>query len=240
MNRMIVPGALALALVAGLAWWLNSPPTPAQTELPFAAVNAQESEADEATEAEEGAEAAEEEIDTSSIVEMSLGNPDAEVTMIEYASFTCPHCASFHKSQFKQLKSDYIDTDKIHFIYRDVYFDRYGLWAAMVARCGGKERFFGISDMLYTQQRDWIGDGQDPVAIADRLRKIGKVAGLEEDQLEACLTDNQKAKTLVAWYQEHAEEDDVSSTPTLIINGEKHSNMAYDELKEVLDEALGE
>lgn len=236
MNRMIVPGALALALVAGLAWWLNSTPTPAQSEMPFAAVNAQESDA----EAEESAEAAEEDVDTSSIVEMSMGNPDAEVTVIEYASFTCPHCANFHQNQFKELKSDYIDTDKIHFIYRDVYFDRYGLWASMVARCGGEERFFGIADMLYKQQRDWIGNGQDPVAIADRLRKIGKVAGLEEDQLEACLTDNQKAKTLVAWYQEHAEEDDVSSTPTLIINGEKHSNMAYDELKDMLDEALSE
>ncbi|WP_422032356.1 DsbA family protein [Roseovarius sp.] len=266
MNRMIIPGAVALALVAGLAWWLNSQPTPAQSDLPFAAVNAQQTDgeaaetaeteeaadmeegaaSEEAAEAEdgaatdEGAEVADEEIDTSTIVEMSLGNPDSKVTMIEYASFTCPHCANFHQNQFKQLKADYIDTDKIHFIYRDVYFDRYGLWAAMVARCGGEERFFGIADMLYTQQRDWIGTGQDPVAIADRLRKIGKVAGLEEDQLEACLTDNQKAKTLVAWYQEHAEEDEISSTPTLMINGEQHSNMSYDELKEVLDEALGE
>lgn len=234
MNRMIIPGAMALALVAGLALWLNSTPTPAQSEQPFAAVNAQEADA------EDGAEAAEEEIDTSSVVEMSLGNPDADVTMIEYASFTCPHCASFHQNQFKKLKTDYIDTDKINFIYRDVYFDRFGLWAGMVARCGGEERFFGIAEMLYEQQRDWIGNGQDPVAIADRLRKIGKVAGLEDEQLEACLTDNQKAKTLVAWYQENAEADDVTSTPTLVINGEQHSNMAYDELKEVLDAALGE
>ena len=217
MNRMIVSGGLALALVAGLAWWLNSAPTPAQSELPFAAVNAQESDA----ETEEGAEAAEEEIDTSTIVEMSMGNPDAEVTLIEYASFTCPHCANFHQNQFKELKADYIDTDKINFIYRDVYFDRYGLWAGMVARCGGEERFFGIADMLYKQQRDWIGNGQDPVAIADRLRKIGKVAGLEDDQLEACLTDNQKAKTLVAWYQENAEEDDAHKDKR---RGDRHEN----------------
>ena len=103
-----------------------------------------------------------------------------------------------------------------------------------------RDMIFGIAEMLYEQQRDWIGNGQDPVAIADRLRKIGKVAGLEDEQLEACLTDNQKAKTLVAWYQENAEADDVTSTPTLVINGEQHSNMAYDELKEVLDTALGE
>ena len=104
MNRMIVSGGLALALVAGLAWWLNSAPTPAQSELPFAAVNAQESDA----ETEEGAEATEEEIDTSTIVEMSMGNPDAEVTLIEYASFTCPHCAAFSKESAPTLKAQMI------------------------------------------------------------------------------------------------------------------------------------
>ena len=80
----------------------------------------------------------------------------------------------------------------------------------------------------------------DPVAIADRLRKIGKVAGLGEVQLEACLTDNQKARTLVAWYQENASADDVNSTPTLVINGRKYSNMSYGEMKEVLDGLLNE
>lgn len=230
MTRLFLFGALAFALLAGAAWWLNSAPTPAQTEMPFGAVNAQESDD----------EAAEEEIDISTVQEMAMGPEDAKVTVIEYASFTCPHCASFHANQFKKLKADYIDTGKIRFVYRDVYFDRYGLWAAMVARCGGQERFFGITEMLYDQQREWIGDGQDPVAIADRLRKIGKVAGLEDDQLEACLTDNQKAKTLIAWYQKHAGEDDISSTPTLVINGEKQSNMPYDELSAAIDEALGE
>jgi len=228
MNRMILPGAFALALVAGLAWWLNSAPTGPQAAQPLGAVNAQQSDA------------AEEEIDISSVQEMSLGNPQSDVTVIEYASFTCPHCANFHDNQFEKLKTDFIDTDKIHYIYRDVYFDRYGLWASMVARCGGEMRFFGIADMIYDQQRDWIGDGQDPVAIADRLRKIGKVAGLEEEQLEACLTDNTRAKTLVAWYQQNAETHDINSTPTIVINGEKHSNMSYDELKATIEEALGQ
>ena len=228
MNRLIALGAVALALVAGAAFFLNSGPseTPAQAQLPYGAVNAQES--------------SDAEIDTSTVVEMSLGNPDSDVTFIEYASFTCPHCARFHEDQFKKLKADYIDTGKIHFIYRDVYFDQFGLWASMVARCGGPERFFGISDMVYDQQRDWIGDGRDRVAIADRLRTIGKVAGLSEAELEACLTDNQKARTLVTWYQENAAADDVTSTPTLIINGRKYSNMAYGELQDVIDGLLGE
>ena len=101
--------------------------------------------------------AAASEIDTSMIQDMTLGNPDAAVTVIEYASFTCPHCARFHMDAFKQLKSDFIDTGKINFVYREVYFDRFGLWAAIVARCGdgAENRFFGITEMVYEQQSTW-------------------------------------------------------------------------------------
>lgn len=228
MNRIILPGVIALAIVAGLVWWQTSQPGPSAIA-PAPALAS-----------ESAAEATEEDIDTSSIVEMTLGDADAPVTVVEYASFTCPHCANFHKDQFKRLKADYIDTGKVRFVFRDVYFDRLGLWAAMVARCGGSERFFGISEMLFDQQRDWIGDGKDPVAVADRLRRIGKVAGMEEETLDACLADNDKAKTLVAWYQQNAEADGVKSTPTLVIDGQTHSNMAYDDLKELVEEALAQ
>lgn len=176
--------------------------------------------------------------DTSQIVEMTMGPEDAKVTIIEYASFTCPHCANFHTGPLKQLKADYIDTDKVHFIYRDVYFDRFGLWASMIARCGGPEKFFGIADMIYEQQREWTQG--EPAEIADNLRRIGKVAGLESDALEACLNDSEKAKALVAWYQENAEAHEVNSTPTLVINEQKYSNMAYDDLKAIIDEKLAE
>lgn len=224
MKRLILVGAVGLAIAAGATIWQARSTTMSSTELPTGAANAQEA-AD---------------VDTSSIVEMTMGPADAKVTVVEYASFTCPHCATFHKEQFKQLKTEYVDTDKVQFIYRDVFFDRFGLWASMVARCGGEERFFGISDMIFEQQRDWIGTGQDPVAIANNLRKIGKVAGLEDDQLEACLNDQDKAKALVAWFQQHAESDDISSTPTLVINGAKHSNMSYAELKALIDDKLAE
>lgn len=222
MKTMIVAGAAGLTIAAGAMFWFSGPGNNAPAGLPLGAVNAQEA-AD---------------VDTSGIVEMTMGPKDAKVTIVEYASFTCPHCANFHKSAFKQLKADYIDNDEIHFVYRDVYFDRFGLWASMVARCGGKDRFFGISDMIYSQQRDWIGSGDDPVEIANNLRKIGKVAGLGEDQLEDCLADSEKAKALVAWFQKNAEADDVSSTPTLIINGQKHSNMSYQDLKAIIEEEL--
>lgn len=224
MKRLILIGAVGLAIVAGATFWQTRSGTSPSVDLPMGAANAQEAS----------------EIDTSIITEMAMGNPDAKVTVMEYASFTCPHCARFHSNQLKELKADYIDTNMINFVYRDVFFDRYGLWASMVARCGGQDRFFGIADMLYDQQSDWLGDGQDPVAVADRLRKIGKVAGLDGDQLEACLNDNDKAKALVAWYQQNAEADGIRSTPTLVINGTSYNNMSYDELKALIDEAVAE
>ena len=182
--------------------------------------------------------AAQEAAENVAITEMTLGPEDARVTIIEYASFTCPHCASFHTGPFKALKAEYIDTGKVHFVYRDVFFDRFGLWASMVARCGGAEKFFGIAEMLYEQQRDWAQG--EPVAIADNLRRIGKLAGIAPDTLEACLGDQDKARALVEWYQANATAHDVNSTPTLIINEKKYGNMAYADLKAIIEEKLAE
>jgi protein-disulfide isomerase len=175
-------------------------------------------------------------VDTSAITEMVIGNPDAAVTMIEYASFTCPHCARFHEGPFKQLKADYIDTGKIKFVYREVYFDRYGLWASMIARCD-TEKFFGISDLIYKGQAEWTRAGE-PAAIVDELRKIGRLAGLDSDTVESCLQNGDMAQKLVAWDEENRNSDGVTSTPSFIINGKKHSNMAYGEMQQILDAAL--
>lgn len=171
------------------------------------------------------------------IVDMQMGNPDASVTVIEYASYTCPHCANFSKGPMKQLQADYIDTGKINFIYREVYFDRFGLWASMLARCD-ESRFFGISDMLYEEQREWAAGA--PADIADNLRKLGKVAGLNDENLEACLADGEKAQALYGWFQENAEADDITSTPSFVINGTKYSNMNYEDFSAVLEEKLAE
>jgi protein-disulfide isomerase len=169
---------------------------------------------------------------------MVLGNADAPVTLIEYASFTCPHCAHFHETVFKDLKKDYIDTGKVKFIYREVFFDRYGLWAAMVARCGGETRYFGINGMLFEQQKDWA-HSEDPAVAVEALKKIGRTAGMDDTTLQACLQDAAMAQALVMKYEETTKTDGVTATPTLFINGEKYSNMSYEELKKILDEKLG-
>jgi protein-disulfide isomerase len=177
------------------------------------------------------------EIDTSSIPDMVMGSADAPVEIIEYASFTCPHCATFHAGPFKQLKEEYIDTGKVRFVYREVFFDRFGLWASLVARCGGPERYFGIADLIYAGQDEWTRAG-DPAAIVEELRKIGRLAGLDNETIEACLQDGEQAQTLVAWYQQNAEADGIDSTPSFIIDGQKHSNMSYADMKAIIDEAL--
>ena len=176
-------------------------------------------------------------VDISSIPDMISGNPDATVEVIEYASFTCPHCATFHTGAYKKLKTEYIDTGKIKFIYREVYFDRFGLWASLIARCGGEEKFFGIADLIYADQEGWSRAG-DPAAIVEELRKIGRLAGLDNETLEACLQDGDRAQSLVAWYQENAKADGIDSTPSFVINGKKHSNMSFEDMKVIIDEAL--
>ncbi|MDH5797872.1 MAG: DsbA family protein [Paracoccaceae bacterium] len=177
--------------------------------------------------------------DTSMVQEMSLGNPDAKVTVVEYASFTCPHCRNFHSNVFDQLKANYIDTGKIHFIYREVYFDRYGLWAGMIARCGGEMRYFGITDMIYDMQQEWT-NSSDPTQIAANLRQLGIASGLSGEQVDACMADVAKAEAMVAVYNQNRQRDDVTSTPTFRINGEKYGNMSYSDFADILEEKLAE
>ncbi len=170
------------------------------------------------------------------VIDPVLGKKDAPVTIMEYASFTCPHCAHFHTDVFDVLKKEYVDTGKVKFIMRDVYFDRFGLWAAMLARCDSS-KFFGISDLVYTKQREWT-KGDSPAQIVDNLRKIGKIAGLSEEQMNTCLTDTNKARALVTAYQTNADKDGINATPSFIINGKHYPNMSLADFKKTIDGLL--
>ncbi len=169
--------------------------------------------------------------------DFSLGDPNAPVKMVEYASFTCPHCAAFHENVFKDLKRDYIDTGKVHFTLREVYFDRYGLWAAMVARCGGEMRYFGIHDVLFSSQKEWAGS-DDPTVVVGNLKTIALAAGMDGAAVDACLKDGPMAEALIKRFETNMAADGVEGTPTIFINGAKHSNMSYDDLKALLDAEL--
>ena len=229
MNAKFGMAALAAAVVVAGGLWLALAPKAQQTTqqlLPLGAVSAQTTDGAAAT-----TEAPRE------VFEVVMGNPDAKVTVIEYASYTCPHCATFHANVLKPLKADYIDTGKIQFIYREVFFDRYGLWAAMIARCGGEMRYPGISGLLYETQAEWAGAGEAPQVI-EALRRVGKRAGFTDTELDTCLQDGEMAQAMVAKFQRDAEEHDINSTPSLVINGTKHSNMNYESLRKLIDAEL--
>ena len=172
--------------------------------------------------------------DALEIPDMVLGVADAPVEIIEYASFTCPHCATFHAEVLPQLKADYIDTGKVRLIYREVYFDRFGLWGSMIARCGGEDRYFDIANLFYEKQREWTASG-DPVIIIAELRKLAKTTGMTDEALDACMSDANMAQRLVSWYQTNAERDDIRSTPSFVIDGENNANIPYARFREIID-----
>lgn len=171
------------------------------------------------------------------IKDFTLGSPGAPVKITEYASFTCSHCAAFHATTFKPLKAEYIDTGKVEFTLREVYFDRYGLWAAMMARCGGDMRYFGITDILFETQQEWAGS-EDPNVVVENIKKIGRTAGMDDATLDACMKDGAMAEALVARFEENMKADGVEGTPTLFINGTKHANMDYAALKSLIEAEL--
>ncbi len=172
-------------------------------------------------------------------IEMTLGDPEAPVELIEYASLTCPACAQFHENVYPQLKSAYIDTGKVHFRFREVYFDLPGLWAGMLARCGGPDKYFAVVDLLFSTQRSWSGQPSAGDIVA-RLSEIGRATGLSTESIHQCFRDSEKAVKLREIWEENRQADNVRSTPTLIINGKSHSNMSFAQLSDLLDDALNE
>ena len=216
---------VVFGLAVGLGVWLNQSPQTAALDQEFAlpvAANAQSSDAD--------AGAAE-------IIDMVQGAEDAPITVIEYASFTCPHCARFHSDVYKLLRKNYIDTGKVKFIFREVYFDKYGMWASMIARCSGPDRFFGMTDLILNSQSTWARAGDD-LAIVEALRKIGRLSGMQDAALDSCLQDGEKLRALVGWYKENAQRDGIQSTPSFLIDGQPYKNMDYEEFAKILDEKL--
>lgn len=168
-----------------------------------------------------------------------LGKAEAPVTVVDYSSFTCSHCATFHSQVFPKLKEEYIDKGKIKLIFREVYFDGPGLWASMVARCTKEEAFFPTVDLIFNKQSSWT-KGNTQNDIVEGLVSIGKQAGLSKSEILKCLKDRDKAKTLVEWYRGNALRDSVDSTPTILVNGNKISSNSFKNLKEKIDSYLNE
>ena len=174
----------------------------------------------------------------SKYIEMSKGNDDAPVVFVEYASLTCPACAAFHSNVYPQLNKEYIETGKVKFIHREIYFDKAGLWAALTARCTNVvNRYFGMLELLYSEQSTW-STYESSDKIVDALLKISAKSGIKKAKAISCLEDQEKALDLVSQYQIYVDKDAIESTPTFIINGKKYTNRPYDELRKIIDKEL--
>ena len=146
--------------------------------------------------------------------EMAMGPETAKVTVVEYASASCPHCANFYKTTFPELKKEYIDTGKIRFIFREFPHNQPALAAFMLARCAPKDKFFPMVDMFFEQQDKWLKSPRD------ELFKIAQLAGFTQESFDACLKNEAVAKGIIA-VRDKAEKDfGVDSIPTFFINGE--------------------
>jgi protein-disulfide isomerase len=154
-----------------------------------------------------------------SLPDMALGNANASVTITEYASMTCPHCAAFNEQVFPKIKKEFIDTGKVRWIFREFPLDIKAAAGSMLSRCianGDPQKYFAVTDMLFRSQNNWVTKN-----TTETLTQIGKQAGLSQPQVEACLKDQSLLDKIAADQKYASEVLKVDSTPTFFINGEK-------------------
>ncbi|MBL8807914.1 MAG: DsbA family protein [Rhodospirillales bacterium] len=167
-------------------------------------------------------------------LDMVIGAADAPITMIEYASLTCPHCANLQIETMPKLKAAYIDTGKMKLVFRDFPLDRIALNAAMIARCAGPERYFTFIDVFFAQQSNWI-KGTTADQIMGNLRRLARTGGMNDAAIDACLANTEVQNAVLQQSMKGESEHKVSATPTLVINGTVFRGEAtFEELDKVL------
>ena len=164
-----------------------------------------------------------------------LGNPDAPITMIEYASLTCPHCADFHNNVLPEIKKNYIDEGLVRLIYRDFPLDKVALRGSLIAACGPDENYFRIVGVIFNSQEQWATTA-DPVAALDQ---IGRMGGLSAEAIDACTNDDALIQKILARAQEAQNLYGINSTPSFVINGQVvKGTLPYEEYDAILKEML--
>ena len=160
-----------------------------------------------------------------------LGDEGARVTILEYSSLTCPHCAQFHSEGYRHLKSAYIDTGKVKLVFRDFPLDGLALRAAALAECVPAERYFPFLQLLFEGQQSWAGSN-DPLT---ELVRLGQLAGLGQEYAKACLQDEARMERIIQERLDGQKEYKIDSTPSFIIDGRRHPGaLTADELDEIL------
>lgn len=168
--------------------------------------------------------------------EMAIGEADAPVTIVEYASLTCPHCADFHEATYPEMKEKYVDTGKVRFVFREFPLDPLAAAGFMLARCAPEEQYFDMVDLLFEKQRQWAYS-QDPVAA---LLNLSKQAGFTQESFEACLTNQELLDGVNEVKDRGARDFSVTSTPTFFVNGRMvRGARGIEEFSEIIDSELG-
>jgi protein-disulfide isomerase len=177
--------------------------------------------------------------DAVSAEDMFMGNPAAKVTMIEYASVSCPHCARFDTEVFPAFKAKYIDTGQVRYVAREALTGDPAIAAAgfLTARCAGKDKYFQVVDAIYHAQQEMFTTG-DPHAV---LLNIARSAGLTDAQFDKCIKDEAALKALNDRWEHYVKDDNINSTPTFVINGKVYNKgeMSLSELDAAVAEAKG-
>ncbi|MBN8958621.1 MAG: DsbA family protein [Rhizobiales bacterium] len=163
------------------------------------------------------------------------GKADAPVTIVEYASMTCSHCAAFHTGTYAAMKARYIDTGKVRYILREFPLDPLAAGAFMLARCAGDGKYYPMVDALFTKQKDWAFV-QNPIP---NLLKIAKTFGFTDQSFEQCLSNQKMLDGIEETRQRAAQKLGVNSTPTFFINGKVHRGaMTIEELEKEIQPFL--
>ncbi len=164
-----------------------------------------------------------------------LGDPAAPVTVVEYASMTCPHCASFHNNTLDAFKEKYVDTGKVRYIFREFPLDAAAFGIAMLARCAPADQYFNVVDVYFDQQQNW-GRSQQPY---DAILDIARQFGFSKESFDACLSNQAMFEGLNAEKERAANQFRVEATPTFFINGKKMSGaLSLEELDKEIEPLL--
>jgi protein-disulfide isomerase len=215
MRNLLIAGVVVIvAGVAGFLAWQHFQTTPSVTE-PASAAG----------------------VDTSKPIDSPLakaqpddiivGDANAPITMIEYSSLSCPHCARFAADVMPRIKKDFVDTGKVKFIPRDFPLNKPALQAALFAHCQSPMLFYGISESLFKTQDQWLTDN-----AVDALAQIAATAGMDRAKFDACLANKDEEAKIVATSKAGQDAFGINATPTFIINGIKlEGEQGYDDLK---------
>ena len=164
-----------------------------------------------------------------------LGNKDAKVIVIEYASMTCHHCADFHKEIYPKIKENYIDTNKIKFIFRNFPLDKQALFASVLVKCAPKDKYFDFVKLILGTQKKWISNDE---TFIDKLKNIGKLAGLNETKINECFKNEQLVDNILKISSDAEKKYNINSTPSFIINEKKYSAMSYENFEKIIENLI--